>query len=279
MTTDRDARNRRHWDRVLDPQNLSKGNSPRASLRDELPHWDSTEQRWAARRLEPLVHRRTLELGGGLGVGALAYARRGARVVLFDISLRRAQAARRELLRASVADRVDIVVGAAEHMPFRAGAFHRVATKAVLIHTDLPKASREVHRVLRPGGRAIILEPLDSHPGILLYRLLLAPKEWKSITRYWNRARVETFARPFGGGAGGAVRLRFFHFFGVITAFFTYGRFRNRTLRRLCESILDPIDARLIEFLPWLRWWCWFIGVEATHRPQIEGRNAATRAR
>ncbi len=303
VAADHLARNRRYWDRVLDPQNLSESSIPPPTLRGELPHWDTTEQRWALRRLEPLHDRRVLDLGGGLGVGALALAKRGARVVLVDLSEKRADAARRSLIHERMADKVQVVVAAAEHLPFRPEVFDRSTTKSVLIHTDLPRAAREIHRVLKPGGRAVFLEPLDAHPLIWIYRTLFAPKTWKHITRYFNNRRLETLLDAFGGGeeavvsegggaeresrepagtpeaprgrgplarrraAGGTapdIRVRFFYFLGAASALFAYGRYRNRGLRRLTESLLDPLDAWLFRRFPGLRWRSWFLGIKIT---------------
>lgn len=254
--------NRRHWDSVLDPQNLDERRNVPPAIDEELAHWDTPEQRWAVARLEPVAGCRVLELGGGLGVGAAALARRGARVVLFDISPRRAGQARKALADAGLADRVHIVVGAAEQMPFRDGAFQRVTTKSVLIHTDLPRAAGEVHRVLEPGGRAVVIEPLASHPAMRMYRRWFAPASWRTITRYWNRRCLEQFADPFGGRRA-ALRLRRFYLLGFLSAAFTYGRFRHRGLRRIAESLLEPIDALLLGMFPRLRRWCWFVVVEA----------------
>jgi SAM-dependent methyltransferase len=159
-----------------------------------------------------------------------------------------------------VKGQVEIVVGAAEQLPFREGVFDRATTKSVLIHTDLPAAAREVHRTLREGGRAVVLEPLEGHPAIQAYRAFLAPKAWKAITRYWNPARVKTFAEPFGDPEG--ARLRFFHLTGVVSAFFTYGPLRCRFLRRFCEAVFDRMDVLLLRVFPGLRWRCWFAGVE-----------------
>jgi len=274
------AANRQHWDRTLDPQNLSQDRTE-FDYETELLHWDSTEQRWALSRMRPLGGRMVLELGGGLGVGAVALARGGAYVALLDISVERAKAARRAIRRAGLEDRIFVVVGAAENLPFREGAFDYVTTKSVLIHTDLPRAAAEIHRALRPGGRAVALEPLDSHPGLLVYRRFFAPPEWKRITRYWNPREAREFLRAFrppgenadGEGAleekTGGARLRFFYFFGFLSAFFTYGRFRCRPLRRLFETLCDPLDAALLRFFPFFRWKCWFCGLEATRRAPL----------
>jgi ubiquinone/menaquinone biosynthesis C-methylase UbiE len=46
----------------------------------------------------------------------------------------------------------------AHDLPFLAGSFHRVTSRlGVMFFADLPRALREMHRVLKPGGRVALL--------------------------------------------------------------------------------------------------------------------------
>lgn len=58
----------------------------------------------------------------------------------------------------------------AENMVFKNDSFDVVFGRAILHHLDINKAGREIARVLRPGGRAIFIEPLGNNPLISLYR-------------------------------------------------------------------------------------------------------------
>ena len=113
---------------------------------------------------------RAVDVGAGTGdlTFALAGASApGARVVAADLSRGMLDVARRRgpLL---------AVIANAESLPFADGSLDRVVTGFTVRNVgDLPRALREFRRVLRPGGRAVILEL--SHPrGPLfpsLYRL------------------------------------------------------------------------------------------------------------
>jgi SAM-dependent methyltransferase len=55
---------------------------------------------------------------------------------------------------------VNVKAGAAEHLPYEAGSFDLVTGLDVVEHLDDDRAGlREMARVLRPGGRAILFVP------------------------------------------------------------------------------------------------------------------------
>ena len=59
---------------------------------------------------------------------------------------------------------------AGEQLPFGPDRFDVVVGKAVLHHLDVARAAPELHRVLRPGGRAAFAEPLGTNPVIAFAR-------------------------------------------------------------------------------------------------------------
>lgn len=68
--------------------------------------------------------------------------------------------------------RVNFLAMNGERMEFADNSFDLVAGSAILHHLDLHKAFREIHRVLKPGGEAVFLEPLGNNPFINLFRRL-----------------------------------------------------------------------------------------------------------
>lgn len=53
---------------------------------------------------------------------------------------------------------------AAEQIDYLDASFDRVFGRAVLHHLDMTRAPAELARVLKPGGRAVFIEPLSENP-------------------------------------------------------------------------------------------------------------------
>jgi SAM-dependent methyltransferase len=120
--------------------------------------------------LGDLHGRDVLECGCGLGVLSTLLARSGARVHAFDISPGSIEVARRRAELHGVADSIEFSVAAGEDLPYDDASFDAVVGKAVLHHLDASLAAPELHRVMRPGGRAAFSEPLGTNPLIAFAR-------------------------------------------------------------------------------------------------------------
>jgi SAM-dependent methyltransferase len=112
-----------------------------------------------------------LEYGCGPGSSAFLLAREGARFHGIDISPVAIEQAKASAQQAGL-EGLDLRVMDAETLDFPDGSFDLVCGLAILHHLDLARAYAEVARVLRPGGRAVFLEPLGHNPLINLYRRL-----------------------------------------------------------------------------------------------------------
>ncbi len=97
-----------------------------------------------------------LEIGCGVGLDLLQFARAGARVSAIDLTENAIQLARANLGREGYQG--DIRRGNAEALDHPDGSFDVVYSHGVLHHTvDTEKAIAEVHRVTRIGGEAVIM--------------------------------------------------------------------------------------------------------------------------
>jgi ubiquinone/menaquinone biosynthesis C-methylase UbiE len=154
----------------------------------EYRHALSEAQRAARTYAEPVLGRRLLELGAGLGDDARSLREQGARVIALD-------SCKRVLTQWDGAG-CEKVVGRAEALPFARGVFDRVWGRAVLMHVELLSAVEECRRVLGCRGNAVFMEPMKFHPLVVFYRAL-----W-SVGRY-SRPRplairdVETVGKMF----------------------------------------------------------------------------------
>jgi SAM-dependent methyltransferase len=120
--------------------------------------------------LGDLRDRDVLELGSGMGEMTTLLAKSGARVTALDISPGSLAIGRRRAELHGVEESIDFVLGAGEELPLESDRFDVVVGKAVLHHLDVSRAASELHRVVRPGGKAAFSEPLGTNPVVAFAR-------------------------------------------------------------------------------------------------------------
>lgn len=107
-------------------------------------------------RFEQGRGKKILEIGVGAGTDFINWVRHGARATGIDLTEQGVQLTRERLRLEGL--EADVRAGDAENLIFDDDTFDIVYAWGVLHHTpNTPKAIREVHRVLKPGGRAIIM--------------------------------------------------------------------------------------------------------------------------
>ena len=103
-----------------------------------------------------------LNIAAGTGYESVILAKKGARVYAFDISQKSVQIAERRAILNEVQDRIKNEVMSVYEMKYPDGRFQFIYGGACLQHFELEKALKEVSRVLKPGGKAVFLEPLGA---------------------------------------------------------------------------------------------------------------------
>ncbi len=99
---------------------------------------------------------RVLEIGCGCGSEAERFARASAHYTAVDLTNAALSITKRRFQLEGLDGR--FIQGDAENLPFANNSFDLVYSHGVLHHTpDTARAIREVHRVLSPGGRAVIM--------------------------------------------------------------------------------------------------------------------------
>jgi len=114
------------------------------------------------------THGDCLEYGCGTGALAFDLAAQGCRSVAIDISPVAIEAAEAEARERGI--EVAFHEMNAEAMTFEQDSFDLVYGSGILHHLDMDRAVSEVMRVLRPGGRAVFIEPMGYNPLINAYR-------------------------------------------------------------------------------------------------------------
>ena len=100
--------------------------------------------------------KRVLEIGCGIGTDGVQFARAGANYTGVDLTTAAVELAEKNFELRGLAGSFE--TADAERLPFPDDSFDVVYSHGVLHHTpDTIKAISEVHRVLRPGGKAIVM--------------------------------------------------------------------------------------------------------------------------
>ena len=127
-----------------------------------------------------------LEVGFGTGTDLLQFARGGALVTGVDLTPRSIEIARRRFEVYGLPG--EFLVGDGENLSFPDASFDVVYSFGVLHHTpDTERALGEIHRVLKPGGKAIVML---YHRASLYY--------WASLVVKHGLLRGELFKESIG---------------------------------------------------------------------------------
>lgn len=198
----------------------------------------------AVLRLGDLRGKRVLDLGCGDGWFSIILAKRGAIVTAFDVAVEAVRTARDRSRANQVTDRAGYTVASAYVLPFRDETFDLVSGMAILHHvSDKTRIAGELRRVLRPGGRAVFMEPLgDSLLFERLRRLVPVPSEAQDDPDQWatqfKHAELSFFRPAF------EVTWQDFHLLSRLDRVVTSPRAR---------AVLGQLDRRLLQVLPPLR--------------------------
>ncbi len=115
----------------------------------------------AARLLQPTPEDTLLDVACGGGHTALYFAPLVRSVVASDLTMQMLKKAQEYISEEGKVENVTFREADAEDLPFPAGAFTLLTCRVAPHHfPDLPRALREFHRVLRRGGRMVIIDTL-----------------------------------------------------------------------------------------------------------------------
>jgi 2-polyprenyl-3-methyl-5-hydroxy-6-metoxy-1,4-benzoquinol methylase len=205
-----------------------------------------------------------LDLGCGLGEGAVWFALQGANVTALDISPKMLDVVEQVAARHGVA--VSTHVGSAVDLSgLDDESFDVVYAANLLHHVDIPACLDGVYRVLKPGGRAAFWDPVEYNPVIEVYRFLASavrtddehPLRRADVAVMERRfRRVET--RGFWLTAL-VVFLKLFLVDRLHPSSHRYWKLvveqqdRNRGFLRIAHAV----DRVLLRIVPPFRWICW----------------------
>jgi SAM-dependent methyltransferase len=140
----------------------------RIDVRSHFEASTAPENRFILRHMGDLNGRLLLDVGCGVGQASVYFALKGARCVAVDCSggmvgVTSALAAKHGV--AIEAKQMD-----AARLEFADDTFDVVYASNLLHHTDAVETLREMHRVVKPGGKVCFWDPLAYNPAINVYR-------------------------------------------------------------------------------------------------------------
>jgi ubiquinone/menaquinone biosynthesis C-methylase UbiE len=232
-------------------------------VRESFESPTAIENRYALSQMGDLRGKKILDLGCGAGESAVYFALCGAEVYGCDISNGLLEVAKQLAEKYNV--HIEMITGSASSLPYKDAFFDCVFANGVLHHVRLGAALKEVSRVLKPGAKAVFVEPLAYNPVINIYRKMaeeVRSEHEKPLTLpqiYKIKNYFATFAhREFW----------FFSLFVFLHFFFVRGWHPSkvRYWKRVIEegknyegmfSVLERLDRILLTCLPFLGWLCW----------------------
>lgn len=160
------------------------------------PRW----RRFLVSRVNARPEETVLDVATGTAAVAIELAHRtGCRVVGLDQSREMLEAGRRRVEAAGLENRIELVEGTADRLPFEDASFDALTFTYLLRYVDDPAATmRELARVVRPGGTIAMLEfglPRGlARPAWELYVRIGLPVLGAVVSPGWRR--VGSFLGP-----------------------------------------------------------------------------------
>ncbi len=130
-------------------------------------HAQGADLQRLSRLLDKGSQAHVLDLGCGAGHAAFALAQSGARVTAYDLSPQMLALVAGESVRRDLPN-ITTRQGVAEQLPFADASFDLVATRFSAHHwSDVGAAMAEVRRVLKPGGKLVVIDVVASENPLL----------------------------------------------------------------------------------------------------------------
>ncbi|MEC4892502.1 MAG: class I SAM-dependent methyltransferase [Oscillatoria sp. PMC 1051.18] len=139
------------------------------SVRDYFEACTAPENRFILEHLGDVQNKYLLDLGCGAGENSVYFAQKGANCLAADYSPKMVEVA----LQLATANQVQITgcTANAMQLDFSDNTFDIVYAANLLHHLPNPKiALKEMHRVVKLGGKVCFWDPLQHNPAINVYR-------------------------------------------------------------------------------------------------------------
>ncbi len=201
--------------------------------------------------LEDVKSKHILDCCCGCGFTSVKLAKRGALITGIDISPMMIKVAKKNAEFNNVSKSINFKAMSVQDMSFDDNTFDYVVSLVGLHHLNLEMAGKEIRRVLKPGGKAIFLEPRIPFRWIMVFRSLI-PKICDES--------------PGGGSLSDKEVYGFSHNFSnhKIYYFQLLSKLLKMPFLNRFPTIIYKLDSLLINKIPISRKFCWAFVLEFT---------------
>jgi SAM-dependent methyltransferase len=194
-----------------------------------------------------LQGQKVLEFGCGTGQMATRLAKSGADVTAFDLSPASVEIAQKRVAINGLIGHVQLVVSSGESLPFASESFDLIFGKAILHHMDAALGKTNLHRMLKPGGKAAFVEPMGMNPLLNFAREYIPypDKNPRGADQPLNYSDIKAWGEPFQWFKYREIQLT-----SMLDRGFGFGKHLK---------FLTHLDDRLLGWFPFLRRFCRYV--------------------
>ena len=174
----------------------------------------------------------------------------GSEVVAIDISPETVAGLRRAIEHEGYQNQSTAIEMDCESLDFADESFDIVFARSIIHHLNVDTSLKEIKRVLKPGGKLTVLEPLGTNPIINLYRWL-TPNSRTTDEHPLIETDLRTFKEYFPES-----RFHYLYFISILAYFY---RMLDGDERRFGKvfSFLNSVDGWFLKYIPLYRYLCW----------------------
>ncbi len=185
--------------------------------------------------------KKCLEIGCGAGFQTEELFEKGANITAIDFSLKSVEHTRKQL-----GERAEVKQMNAENLDFSEESFDLIYINSVLMHVNKEKVLIECQRVLKKGGKLVVVEPLKYSLFLMPYRLLFS--EYKKMKpSYMTLSLFKKYQKLFSG-------FKYKPFYLVSTLKLPLFSLRKKGLVKCFNKVLKKTDNLLVPLLEDLSW-------------------------
>lgn len=188
---------------------------------------------------------KVLDFGCGNGWVSIWLAKSGASVWAIDISSELVKKARRWAENEGLTDKIIFEEMAGENLTHQDCFFDLVLGSAILHHTDLDVTVSNLHKVLKQGGRALFIEPMNENFILRIWRRL-TPWRRSPTEKALTYKDIQLIRAIFPDA-----RFHFRGFFSILTEGLLILTPDSRIVMS-ANTLLDRLDQALLRLFPGL---------------------------